>query len=87
MKVAALQCPACHDIIYSRARHDMRRCSCGKIAIDGGRSYCKVSFHPSVNGKFKHLTLDLDIDDETLYDDWNYSLDKYGLIKRGESDA
>lgn len=33
MKINALQCGKCGDIIFSRARHDMRFCSCGAVLI------------------------------------------------------
>ena len=36
MKVIALKCSNCGDIIWSRAQYDFRECSCGSIAIDGG---------------------------------------------------
>jgi len=35
MKVSAICCPKCKNIIYSRARHDCRSCSCGEVYIDG----------------------------------------------------
>ena len=37
------QCKLCGDIIESLNRHDYKRCSCGEIAVDGGKSYLKRS--------------------------------------------
>lgn len=41
-KVNGIKCGHCGDILFSRSRHDMRWCSCGKSAIDGGRDYIKT---------------------------------------------
>lgn len=37
------QCRLCNDIIESVHRHDFVRCSCGEIAVDGGKAYIKRS--------------------------------------------
>ena len=42
--VSAAQCPKCLEIIVSGSHHDYHRCSCGEIAIDGGREYVRLSF-------------------------------------------
>ena len=42
IKVIAVKCPECGDLIYSRARHDFRYCSCGEIAIDGISDYSGI---------------------------------------------
>ena len=77
MKITALVCPKCKDTIFSRTRHDMRFCSCGTVAIDGGFDYCKVSGKPPL--EFKEL--DLDVTERELYDDYNTGADIFGLIK------
>lgn len=38
------QCLSCGDIIESTFRHDFRTCSCGKVSVDGGKSYLKRSY-------------------------------------------
>lgn len=38
------RCRKCGDIINSIHRHDYVRCSCGAIAVDGGRSYLRRAF-------------------------------------------
>lgn len=53
----ALHCLSCDDVIYSINRHDMRGCSCGNVAIDGGKDYTKVSFKS--DAKYKHVVVDL----------------------------
>lgn len=35
------ECRKCGDIIWSAHRHDYRSCSCGGIAVDGGRDYIR----------------------------------------------
>lgn len=38
-----VKCLKCGDIIESKHRHDFVRCSCGNIAVDGGKDYLKRS--------------------------------------------
>lgn len=81
MKVEAIKCPKCKDTIYSRANHDYHYCTCGAVAIDGGRNYTKVSWDPSVAPPD---TFELDLGDKItqhdLYFDWNYRIDFLGTI-------
>ena len=37
-------CNSCGEIIESTHRHDFKWCSCGRIAVDGGKDYLKRSF-------------------------------------------
>ena len=39
--VKGVQCFSCKDAIWSRHRHDFRKCSCGKTFVDGGRDYLR----------------------------------------------
>ena len=39
-----IKCKSCGDIIISTYRHDFKRCSCGRVAVDGGYDYLKRSF-------------------------------------------
>ena len=36
-----VKCKKCGDIIRSCNRHDMVRCSCGAVAVDGGSWYLR----------------------------------------------
>lgn len=36
-----IKCKHCGDIIESISVHDFKFCSCGKVAIDGGKHYLK----------------------------------------------
>jgi len=47
MKVTGVRCEICGDFVWSRHTHDMRWCSCGNVAIDGGRDYNKITFRTS----------------------------------------
>lgn len=38
------KCTHCNDIIESKHRHDYVRCSCDRIAVDGGYNYQKLAF-------------------------------------------
>lgn len=39
-----VKCKSCSDVIISTHRHDFKRCSCGRVAVDGGHDYLKRSF-------------------------------------------
>lgn len=79
--VTAAECPNCGDLIYSRARHDFHRCSCGEIAIDGGFDYVKMAFKKIVP---KQQQIEIDATKKELYDDWNKRMDKFGVIKKNK---
>lgn len=36
-----IKCKKCGDIIESKSTNDYKRCSCGTVAIDGGKDYLK----------------------------------------------
>ena len=37
--VNKVRCKKCDDIIESKSGHDLKRCECGAIFIDGGTDY------------------------------------------------
>ena len=87
MKIKARKCPLCKDLIFSRARHDFRNCSCGAIFVDGGFDYLRMGFTTKAVESFRRIkTVDVIVDatKEELYDDWNKKTDKFGLIKKGD---
>jgi hypothetical protein len=82
LSVQAIECLVCGDTVYSRATHDYRKCTCGRVAIDGGRDYTRVLYEREVNGvvKAKSKILKLNVTEKELYDDWNQRIDKYGIV-------
>ena len=40
----AARCNHCGDVIESNYRHDFKKCSCGRIAVDGGHDYLRRGF-------------------------------------------
>ena len=40
--VSAIRCTTCLHVVWSRYRHDFNTCGCGRVAIDGGRSYTRI---------------------------------------------
>lgn len=78
MKILASQCLNCNDIVYSRARHDMRGCTCGDIAVDGGFDYYKVCYKTNAPSP---IEIEVDATRQELFDDWNEHINKFGLIK------
>lgn len=78
-KVNALECLDCGDIIYSRTRHDMRWCSCGKVAVDGGIDYFKWSTTSDAK-YFIHGMVEIDANAKELYDDWSQMSNKFGKL-------
>jgi len=83
IKVEAVQCPICDDIIYSCARHDYHSCTCGNCDIDGGFDYLKYGW---TNVKPVQIEIEVDATKEELYNSWNNSSlegpRKYGKITR-----
>jgi hypothetical protein len=53
----AAHCHGCNDIIFSVYRHDYHACTCGKVTIDGGKDYTKVSYESG--HLYTVLTIDL----------------------------
>lgn len=43
----AIRCRHCGDVIESTHVHDFKYCSCGTVAVDGGKSYLKRVFKTS----------------------------------------
>lgn len=80
MKVNAIKCLKCGDIIYSRATHDFHWCTCNSVAVDGGFEYFKIAGNQE---DFKIMEIDVDTDKMTLFNDWNKDKNKYGTIKKG----
>jgi hypothetical protein len=78
LTVSGIQCDKCGNIVYSRARHDMRSCNCGDIAIDGGFDYTKVCFRTSPP---KRVEIQVNATKKQLFDDWNNNINKFGLIE------
>lgn len=39
----AAKCLNCNEVLESKHRHDFVMCSCGNLAVDGGRDYIKRS--------------------------------------------
>ena len=44
-----IRCKSCGDIIDSTSTHDFVKCSCGRVAVDGGLYYLKRTFTESQN--------------------------------------
>ena len=45
IKENKIKCNVCLDIIESAHTHDFKRCKCGAVAVDGGKSYIKRCGH------------------------------------------
>ena len=44
MKLEAVQCPACMDVILPRYEHDLHCCTCGAIAVDRSGDRLRVLY-------------------------------------------
>lgn len=42
-----IRCKHCGEVIESTHVHDYKWCSCGKVAIDGGKEYLKRCGEPN----------------------------------------
>lgn len=81
MKINAIECPSCHDIIWSRATHDFHNCSCGAVSIDGGFDYCHFGWQNDII-RPEIIEIELPVTQEQCYDDWNKRINKLGIIKQ-----
>lgn len=41
IKVNKIKCKKCRNIIESKTTNDLKRCSCGAVAVDGEKEYLK----------------------------------------------
>ena len=39
-----IRCNFCQEVLESKHRHDFVQCSCGKVAVDGGKDYLRRVF-------------------------------------------
>lgn len=81
--VIGYQCLKCKDIVFSRARHDCRGCSCESLFVDGGFDYNKISYSPERKPP-KLIHIEINVSKGELFNDWNYGKNEYGIIKKGE---
>lgn len=84
MKINAIKCKNCGNVIYSRTTHDFRWCDCNKCAIDGGFEYIKITGNPGDWERADVFVLEDRNEIEAkkiLYDDWNNRTDYFGKIK------
>ncbi len=49
IKRNAIQCNTCGDILESTHRHDFKRCSCGRVFVDGGKDYLRRGYTDSMD--------------------------------------
>lgn len=78
-RVMATECHYCKDILFSRARHDLRNCTCGKTWVDGGQDFLRIGW---TDRKPRTYKLFIHQSPNVLYDDWNSMTDRYGCISR-----
>ena len=79
MKILAVKCKICNDIIYSRAQHDFHWCSCKNIAVDGGFEYNKITFKNFSD--LEEVEIEVNVSKKELYNDWNLNENKYGIVR------
>lgn len=63
----AIRCNHCGDVIESTYRHDYVQCSCGKVAVDGGKDYLRRSC--SKLDDYTDLSECVQVDDEAGFMD------------------
>lgn len=80
MKVNAIKCPKCGEIIYSRAHHDFHWCHCNTVYIDGGFDYTRIGFAPDTEPP-KVFQFEVNATKKDLYNDWNERKNKFGWSK------
>jgi len=78
VKIKAVECQSCGDVIFSRTDEDFRECSCGSVNASGGQTHFKAESVPNAEHKVVEVNLNLSMED--LYDDWDQMTDNYGVI-------
>ncbi len=76
-RLVAWKCPSCGDLVFSRANHDMRFCTCKQIAVDGGFDEMFVR----LVGSPMRVEMYIEQTKEELYQDWESGRNEYGLIR------
>lgn len=81
-RVWTITCPECHVEMFSRAHHDYRLCGCPfNTMVDGGFAgyvrYGGKELEP-LRASFRHRFVKATR--RELYDDWNHSENKFGVI-------
>ena len=67
IKMAALKCLVCGDIIYSRANHDCHWCSCKSLMVDAGPGYGRAAGDMN---QCKSVIVEVKTTLADLYSDW-----------------
>jgi len=84
MQVKGLKCRNCGDFIYSRATLDLRYCSCGNIAVEGGFEGLKIIEKDDCAG-YEEGKVELGkLTRRDLWEDWNDAMDRFGRIEKKE---
>ena len=79
--VTTAKCPKCGDIIYSRAKTDARKCSCGALYVTGGFDFLEIGFDNTVNpDDVKIEETSIPASEIRLYLDWESVANKYGKL-------
>ena len=83
-KIQGYYCARCNHTLFSRAKHDFRVCHCWQkkpinegVAVDGGRDYLRVLHGDNFRGEA--ITIETNLTDCELYDDWNHRKDRWGF--------
>ncbi len=82
IKVQAIKCDECKDIIYSRAQHDFKTCSCGAVSVDGGIGLERIIWDGTRVERPESFSIEVGVTERELYDDWNQRQDNYGRVKK-----
>jgi len=51
-----IRCNFCQDTIKSKHRHDFVFCSCGAVAVDGGKDYLRRVFNENPETDYTELS-------------------------------
>ncbi len=79
MKVTAIKCLVCGDILISRSIHDYHKCSCKQLCIDSGQQVYVWIYGGT--DKIEYIKLEIPITEKELYRDWRNGIDKWKVLK------
>ena len=89
MTIQAIQCPRCHDLVYSRTKEDKRKCTCEGLGVSGGLDNFFVTWDSDMGRPedTKAVNVEVNATPQKLHDDWKFNRNNYGIILSKKSKA
>lgn len=81
MIVKAFKCETCGETVYSRCKEDdLAFCQCGRVEVQNGFLEPTVLIHGEALLCPNLIDLEINVEADILYWDWNLMRNEYGFI-------